>query len=58
MDQNFIAFLRVACRSDITSAQARLTYDYFQRQLGTEQQQRGEIGEIFDKIIMGIQNDR
>jgi len=58
VDQNFISFLKVSCRSDITAAQHRLTYDYFQRQLSTEQQQRGEIAEIFDKIIREIQKAR
>ena len=57
-DQNFISFLKVACRSDTTAAQPRLTYDYFQRQLGEQQQQRGEIADIFDKIIKDIQKDR
>ena len=58
VDQNFISFLKIACRSDITAAQAHLTYDYFQRQLTEQQQQRGEIAEIFDKIIKEIQKDR
>ena len=58
VDQNFISFLRVACRSDITAAQPRLTYDYFQRQLTTEQQQRAEIAEIFDRIIKDLDKDR
>ena len=58
VDQNFISFLKVACRSDTTAAQPRLTYDYFQRQLGEQQQQRGEIADIFDKIIKDIQKDR
>ena len=58
VDQNFISFLRVACRSDIAAAQPRLTYDYFQRQLGVQQQQRGEIADIFDKIIKEIQQGR
>ena len=58
MDQNFIAFLRSACRSDIIAAQPRLTYDYFRRQLTTEQQQRAEIADIFDKIIKDIQQGR
>ena len=58
VDQNFIAFLRSACRSDIIAAQQRLTYDYFRRQLTTEQQQRAEIADIFDKIIKDIQQGR
>ena len=58
VDQNFISFLRVACRSDTVAAQPRMTYDYFQRQLTTEQQQRAEIADIFDKIIKEIQQGR
>ena len=58
VDQNFISFLRVACRSDIAAAQPRMTYDYFQRQLTTEQQQRAEIADIFDKIIKDLQQGR
>ena len=58
VDQNFLSFLRIACRSDIAAAQPRMTYDYFQRQLGVQQQQRGEIADIFDKIIKDLQKDR
>ena len=58
VNQNFISFLKIACRSDVTAAQQRLTYDYFQRQLASEQQQRGEIADIFDKIIKEIQQER
>ena len=58
VDQNFLSFLKVACRSDTMAAQPRLTYDYFQRQLGVQQQQRGEIADIFDKIIKELQKDR
>ena len=58
VDQNFISFLKVACRADTAAAQQHLTYDYFQRQLGEQQQQRGEIADIFDKIIKDLQKDR
>ena len=57
-DQNFLSFLRAACRSDIIAAQPRLTYDYFQRQLVEEQKDRAAMAEIFDKIIKDIQKDR
>lgn len=57
-DQNFLSFLRVACRSDIIAAQPRLTYEYFQRQLAEEQKDRAAMAEIFDKIIKEIQKDR
>ena len=58
VDQNFLAFLRSACRSDVIAAQPRLTYDYFQRQLADEQKDRASMAEIFDKIIKEIQKDR
>ncbi len=58
VDQNFLSFLRIACRSDISAAQPRLTYDYFQRQLGKEQLERNEIADIFDKIIKDIQSGK
>ncbi len=57
-DQNFLSFLRITCQSDITAAQSRLTYDYFQRALGEEEKQRTQIADIFGKIIKEIQNAR
>lgn len=57
-DLNFIAFIKSACRADTTAAQPRMSYDYFQRQLTSEQQIRGEMADIFDKIIKDIQKDR
>jgi hypothetical protein len=58
VDQNFISFLKVACQSDVTAARQHLTYDYFQRQLTTVQQDRNAIGDVFDKIIKEIQKSR
>jgi hypothetical protein len=55
---NFLAFIKSACRSDTTAAQTRMTYDYFQRQLTGEQQIRGEMAEIFDKIIKDLEKER
>ena len=57
-NQNFIAFLKVACRADITAARQRLTYDYFQRVLGEQERDRTAVAEIFDKIIKEIQQAR
>lgn len=57
-DQNFIAFLKVASQSDVNAARTRLTYDYFQRQLGEQQKERTEIGGIFGKIIEGLGKGR
>ncbi len=58
VDQNFIAFLKVVCRTDLTATQPRLTYDYFQRQLAEQSRDRGFIADIFDKIIKEIQKAR
>ncbi|MCE9609616.1 MAG: serine protease [Chthoniobacter sp.] len=55
---NFLGFIKSACRADISAAQPRMTYDYFQRQLGSEQQIRNEMADIFDKIIKDIQKER
>jgi hypothetical protein len=53
-NQNFLAFLKSACRSDILNAQQRMTYDYFQRQLTEEAGYRTEFANIFDSIIKEI----
>lgn len=58
VNQNFLSFLKVACRSDILAAQPRLTYDYFQRQLAAEQQQRNEMAGFFDSIVKDIRKAR
>lgn len=58
MNQNFIAFLKVACQADVTAEKPRLSYDYFQRGLAEQQQWRNQIAEVFDKIIKDIQTDR
>ena len=55
---NFLAFIKSACRSDTIAAQSHMTYDYFQRQLTGEQQVRGEMAEILDKIIKDIEKER
>jgi len=57
-DQNFISFLKVACRADTMAARQRLTYDYFQRRLTEQERDRASIAEIFDKIIKELQKDR
>ena len=56
VNENFIAFLKVACQSDITAARQHLTYDYFQRGLTENQQDRTAIAEILDKIIREIRS--
>lgn len=49
--QDLMAAMRSACQSDIEQAKQRLRYDFFQRQLGEEQQARGEFYKIFDEIL-------
>ena len=49
--QDLMAAMRSACQSDIEQAKQRLRYDFFQRQLGEEQQARGQFYKIFDEIL-------
>jgi hypothetical protein len=49
--QDLMAAMRNACQSDIEQAKQRLRYDFFQRQLGEEQQARGQFHKIFDEIL-------
>jgi Trypsin-like peptidase domain len=58
VDQNFLGFLRSTCRADVIAAQPRMTYDYFQRKLSEQQRDRGEMAEIFDKMIKELQTGR
>jgi hypothetical protein len=57
-DQNFLAAMRTASQADLIAARPRLTYDYFQRALVEQQQQRNEITNIFDKIIAELRQAR
>ncbi|MGB8356515.1 MAG: serine protease [Chthoniobacteraceae bacterium] len=54
-DANFISFLKVACRQDTAATQRYLTYDYFQRDLADEQQEREQMAKAFEEIIQGIE---
>ena len=58
VNQNFISFLKVASRADVTAARQRMTYEYFMRGLTGVEQDRSAIIEIFDKIIGDLQKDR
>jgi hypothetical protein len=58
VDQNFVSYLKVASQSDILNAQRTLTYDYFQRQLSDQQQERAEIAGIFSKAVDRLKQDR
>jgi hypothetical protein len=58
VDQNFISFLKVASQSDVTAARQRMSYDYFQRQLGEQQRERTEIATIFGKIVESVRSER
>ena len=53
-DASFLSFLKIACQSDISALQNRLTYDYFQRELVTEQETRTEMSKAFSEIISDI----
>ncbi len=49
--QDLMAAMRSASQSDIEQAKQRLRYDFFQRQLGEEQQVRGQFYKFFDEIL-------
>ena len=53
-DASFLSFLKIACQSDTRALQGRLTYDYFQRQLASEQDTRTEMSKAFSEIITDI----
>ena len=53
-DQSLLSFLRLTCQSDITAAQPRLTFDYFQRHLADQQRERTEIAGVFGKSIENL----
>ena len=55
-DANFISFLKVACQTDVTAARSQLTYDYFQRELADQQQDRDQMAKAFENIIKGMGN--
>lgn len=51
VNNNFAAYLKTLCRSDITAAQATLTYDYFRRKLEEEERERTEISGAFTIML-------
>jgi len=53
-DTNLISFLKVACQSDIATAQRQVTYDYFRRELGDQKQTRDQMGAAFQQIIQNL----
>lgn len=53
-NQSLIAFLKVACQSDVTAARQRITFDYFQRKLADQQKERDEISKIFSDLIQDL----
>jgi hypothetical protein len=57
-DQNFFAGLKNASTADLVAARSRLTYDYFQRALAEQQQERREITEVFDQILQEMRKAR
>jgi hypothetical protein len=50
-DQNFFAGLKNTSTADLVAARSHLTYEYFQRALAEQQQQRRQITEVFDQIL-------
>jgi hypothetical protein len=50
-DQNFLSFLKSVCKSDVTAASKHMTYDFFQRDLASQQQYRDELAKAFDEMI-------
>jgi len=53
-DQGLLSFLRLTCQADITAAQPRLTFDYFQRHLADQQRERTEMAGVFGKAIENL----
>jgi hypothetical protein len=53
-DANFISFLKIACQSDITTAQRQVTYDYFRRELADQKQTRDQMASSFQEIIRAL----
>jgi len=53
-DQSLLSFLKIICQSDITAAQPRLTYNYFQRALSDQQRERTEISGYFSQAIENL----
>jgi len=51
--QNLLTLLHTASRNDLADAKMRCTYDFFRRQLETEERSREEILGIFDKMLKG-----
>jgi len=50
-DANFLSFLKIACKTDVTAAQSQITYDYFLRELTDQKQARDEMSKGFEQII-------
>lgn len=57
-DQSLMAFLKVACQSDVAAARLHITYDYFQRDLADQQKERDEIGGSFNEIIQNLRKEK
>ena len=57
-DQNLIAGLKNVSEADIQAARLHLSYDYFQRNLVEQQQQRKGITDVFDEILAEMRKAR
>jgi hypothetical protein len=51
VNANFLSFLKVACQADMAGAPSHFSYDYFQRELSDEQQERNELAKAFGEIV-------
>ncbi|MES2570550.1 MAG: trypsin-like peptidase domain-containing protein [Verrucomicrobiota bacterium] len=49
--QRFLSDMRSASQNDLRAAKQRISYDYFQRALGEEEQIRSRFREVFDRLV-------
>lgn len=52
-----LSTLKMACQSDVNTAQRYMTYDCFQRELGSEVQTRAEMMKVFDRLLKAVPPD-
>ena len=57
-DQGLISYLKLTCQNDVTAARQHMTYDYFQRDLADQQNERNEISGVFNEIIQNLRKER
>jgi hypothetical protein len=52
---NLIPSLKAACSADIAVARRRISYDYFQKQLAEQEEDRDALAKTFDGILLQLQ---